>query len=206
MSRLILIGAGGHGKVVADSANLTQNWKQVEFLDDRYPQLSSLFSWKVIGKVSDYEKLASDESDFGVSIGEANVRMDIIKKLLKSNARLPTIAHPTSSISDFTTIGDATVVMAQSAINIGSKIGIGCIINTGATIDHDCTLKNGVHVSPGSHLAGGVSIGEQTSIGVGAVVCPGLTLGDKVIVGAGAVVINDVEDGLTVVGNPAKPI
>jgi len=206
LSRLILIGAGGHGKVVADSAHAMQKWGSIEFLDDKYPELSSVFSWQVIGKVAEYINLTDNRSDFGVTIGQNNLRQDIINKLVNSDLHLPAIVHPSAFVSESIALGDATVVMAQAAINIGSNIGSGCIINTGSTVDHDCILANGVHISPGGHLAGGVNIGERSSIGIGAVVNPGITIGDDVSVGAGSVVINDIKDGLTVVGNPAKPM
>lgn len=206
MSRLILIGAGGHGKVVADIAHVMQKWESIEFLDDQFPKLTNISSWQVTGKIDEYINLIDKQLSFGVTVGSNKLRLDIIHRLIKSGLHLPTIVHPTAFVSESNILGDATVVMAQAAINIGSQIGSGCIINTGSTVDHDCILADGVHVSPGGHLAGGVKIGERSWIGLGATVNPGITIGNDVIVGAGAVVINDIGEGLTVVGSPAKAI
>lgn len=206
MNKLILIGAGGHGKVVADSAALCGNWRSIEFLDDAYPELSRTSNWQVIGKIDDYANFIDSETQFTVSIGQNIVRLKIIEKLHQANTSLPVIAHPSAFISDRQNVGDATVVMAQAAINVDCKIGQGCIINTGATVDHDCNLADGVHISPGAHLAGGVSIGKRSSIGIGAVVTPGVKIGENVIVGAGSTVLEDIEDGTTVIGNPARSI
>lgn len=206
MSRLILIGAGGHGKVVADIACSMQKWRKIEFLDDRFPELSSVASWQIIGKVEEFINLVDDRPDIGVSIGQNDMRIDLISRLKELGFNLPAIVHPTAFISESVELGGGTVVMAQAAINIDSSIGFGCIINTGSIVDHDCKLANGVHISPGGHLAGGVSIGERSWIGIGATVNPGITIENDVVVGAGAVVVNDIGQGSTVVGNPANPM
>ena len=206
MRRLILLGAGGHGKVVADIAQLMQKWVNIEFLDDKFPVLTHVASWRVSGKLNEFMNLPADRTDFGVTVGENDLRVKFIQRLLETGLDLPSLVHPTAFINDSIELGDGTVVMSQAAINIDSRIGNGCVINTGATVDHDCILANGVHLSPGGHLAGDVRIGDRSWIGIGATVNCGITIGNDVMVGAGAVVINDIEDGLTVVGNPAKPV
>ncbi|MCH7535448.1 MAG: acetyltransferase [Bacteroidetes bacterium] len=206
MSRLILIGAGGHGKVVADIAHAMQKWESIEFLDDKFPELALVASWQVTGKLNEYNNLDSNGINFGVTIGENKLRFKLIQSLLESGLELPSLVHPTAFVNDSIELGDGTVIMAQAAINIDSCVETGCVINTGATVDHDCMLANGVHLSPGVLLAGEVKIGERSWIGIGATVNRGITIGNDVMIGAGAVVINDIEDGLTVVGNPAKPV
>lgn len=206
MSRLILLGAGGHGKVVADSAHAMQKWESIEFLDDKHPALSNVYSWQVIGKIEEYTKFLDENTDFGVAIGQNSLRLELIKLLLQFEASLPVVVQPTAYVSESISLGEASVVMGQAAINIGSNVGMGCIINTGAIVEHDCVLQDGVHISSGSQLAGGVKVGARSFVGAGATVKPTITIGDDVVVGAGAVVINNIEDGLTVVGNPAKPI
>ena len=114
--------------------------------------------------------------------------------------------HPTAVISQYSQIGLGSVVMANAVINPFVKIAQACIINTASSIDHDCTLAVGVHVSPGGNIAGGVKIGKHSWLGIGSSVKQLVQIGDNVTVGAGAVVVDDLDSDQTVVGVPAKPI
>jgi sugar O-acyltransferase (sialic acid O-acetyltransferase NeuD family) len=205
MNRLALLGASGHGKVIADMA-LLAGWDEVVFFDDAWPERLNNGPWKVQGTS---EALLSQLSSFGgvvVSIGHCKTRLDKQRELTEAGVRIMTIVHPAAVVSRYATLGAGTVVMAGAVINIGAVIGVAGIINTGSSIDHDCQLGDAVHVCPGAHLSGDVRVGVCSWIGVGAAVRQGLVIGQHVLVGAGGVVLSDVPDGLTIVGNPARPL
>lgn len=205
MKRLALLGASGHGKVVADIA-MQCGWNVIHFFDDRWPLRKGHRSWPVVG---DSQALLEQWSDYDgvlVSIGDCRARWSLHQKLLAAQAPLVSIAHPSAQISRYASLGIGCVVMPCAAINIDASLGHACIVNTGATIDHDCILANAVHISPGAHLSGAVAVGEGTWIGTGAVVKQSTTIGAWTVVGAGAVVLKPVANGVTVVGNPAREL
>ncbi len=205
MKRLALLGAGGHGKVVADAA-LCSGWQEVVFYDDAWSAKQAKSMWAVIG---DSVRFLQDMSAFDgvmVSIGDNRLRLEKHRWLVSHNAPLVSVIHPTAVVSRYASIGRGAAIMAGAIINVDACLGEACIVNTGATVDHDNQLADGVHISPGAHLSGQVSVGEASWLGVGATVRQCLTIGHDVIVGAGAVVVKSVSDGLTVVGNPAKPM
>jgi len=195
---MILIGAGGHAKVILDI--LIQNNLKVDEILDANPPVSELFGVPV--SLDDGQQ-ASEESEAVIAVGNNRVRKKIAEsRLLQYVAAV----HPSSMVSRYARVGAGTVVMANAVINPEASIGKHCIINTGAVIEHDCVLEDYVHVSPNAAVAGNVTIGEGSHIGIGAVVIQGITIGKWVTVGAGAVIIRDVPDGVTVVGNPGRVI
>lgn len=203
MAQLLIIGAGGHGSVVADAALSSGAWRSVAFVDDT-SGLSRVLGYEVVAGTADLARLASSYSQAVVAIGNARVRLTLLDQLQTFGFELPSIVHPSASVSRFATLGPATVVMAQAAINPRATIGRGCIVNTGATVDHDCVLADGVHVCPGVNLAGDVRIGARSWVGIGSSVKQGIRIGGDVTIGAGAVVVSDIDSGLTVVGVPAR--
>jgi len=206
LMKLLIAGAGGHGRVVADIALISGICSDVAFLDDRFPSLALPEGWPVIGKLAALAQCRADFQVFAVAFGDAQLRIATLKCALEAGFECPCIAHSSAVISQHAVVGKGTIVAANAVINTGAVIGAACIVNTAATVDHDCRLGDGVHVSPGANLAGGVAIGAETWVGIGAVVKQGVKIGANVIVGAGAVVINDIPDGVTVVGNPARPL
>lgn len=205
MRNLLIVGAGGHGRVVADTASLTGRWSKISFLDDRFPMDTNLL-WEVIASTDNAPLLLDEYDELIVAIGDNPLRVGLLKKFKEMGFSIPTIIHPDASISRFVEIGEGTVVFSQAVINAGSKIGIGAIINTGSTVDHDCDLGEGVHLSPGVKLAGGVTIGDYSWLGIGAVIIQQINIGNHVTVGAGSVVINSIESNTTVVGIPGRVI
>jgi len=202
LKRLALLGASGHGKVIADAA-LLSGWKEVVFFDDAWPRVSSNVHWPVVGDTS---ALIAGRTQFDgviVAIGHCGVRLQKQKTLRDAGVVMATIIHPRASVSPYARVGMGTAIMAGAIINVDVALGEACIVNTGASVDHDCVLEDSVHVSPGARLSGNVSIGACSWIGVGASVRQGLHIGCNSIVGAGAVVVKPVPDGVTVVGNPA---
>ena len=201
--KLAILGASGHGKVVADAA-LLAGWVEVLFFDDAWPALTELGPWQVIGNTSKLLLYAECFDGVVVAIGNNIIRLEKQLELEEKGMQLVTIIHPSAIVSAYAKIAHGSVVFAGAVINAFAIIGCGCIINTGSTIDHDCLLADGVHISPGAHLAGMVTVGKAAWIGIGASVKQGIHIGDSVMVGAGAAVVHDIEPGLTVVGVPAR--
>jgi len=203
MNTLAVLGASGHGKVVAEIAELV-GWDNVVFFDDAFPTVSNIGVWRVCGNTKDLIGNIGKYPAVVVAIGDNRIRLQKSKYFLSAGFQLATLVHPSSIVSKYAKIGVGTVVMACAVINPFSSVGLSSIINPACSIDHDCALGEGVHISPGSHLAGGVSIGDLSWLGIGSVVKQGVDIGSSVTVGAGAVVVNDILDGSVVVGVPAK--
>ncbi|HER25943.1 MAG TPA: acetyltransferase [Rhodospirillales bacterium] len=201
---IILLGAGGHAKVVADIC-LAAGHQIAGFLDDEKPAGLEWVGGKVVGRV---DRLAdanfAKEYAFVPALGDNALRRSIVQKVIAAGAQLQTVVHPSAVISTFASIGNGTVVMAGVIVNAATRIGDFCILNTGCTIDHDCVLEDGSQISPGAHLAGHVHCGKDVFIGTGAAIIPRITVADRAIVGAGSTVTGDVPADVTVVGNPAE--
>jgi len=167
---LIIIGASGHGKVVADIA-INCAYQDIAFLDDANETIECA-GFPVVGKVSDAASL-SDGCDFIVAIGNARVRRKIQNEI---SGVITTLVHPAAVISRRVEIDRSSVVIAGAVINSDTKIGEGCIINTGASVDHDCVVGDFAHISVGAHLAGTVHVGSGTWVGIGATVSNNVTI------------------------------
>lgn len=205
MKKLAVLGASGHGKVVADTAECC-GWECIEFFDDAWPQVLSNEIWPVVGTSEDLLGRVREYDGVLVAIGNNAVRQKKMADLKALGARLPVLLHPSSIVSRYAQIGAGTVVFASAVVNAYALVGEGAILNTGCSIDHDCVLGKSVHVSPGARLAGAVSIGDNSWIGIGACVRQMITIGSNVIVGAGAAVVCDISDKMTVAGVPARAI
>lgn len=203
MKTLAILGASGHGKVVADAA-LAGGWDAIEFFDDAWPSLECVGPWPVLGSSAELLRMAGAVDGAVVAIGNNRVRLTKMRELRMKGVPLVSVVHPAAVISRYAAVGVGCVVFAGAVVNAFARLGEGCIVNTGATIDHDCELADGVHMSPGSNLGGGVVVGEATWIGIGACVRHYVSIGSDVIVGAGAAVVDDVAPGATVVGVPAR--
>ena len=200
MKQLVIIGAGGHGKVVADIAK-RNGYDRIVFLDDR--SISACGDYSVVGKISDAD---SYHCDIFVAIGNAAIRRKVQEKLQSEGHDIPTLIHPNAVLGESVKIGAGTVIMAGAVVNPCASIGNGCIINTGASVDHDCRISDYVHVSVGSHVAGTVTVGANTWIGIGVSICNNIAICNDCMIGAGAVVIKDIIESGTYIGVPARRI
>ena len=192
--KIIIIGASGHGKVIADIA-VKQGYQEIVFLDDN-ENITECAGFPVVGRTKDALSMDGDKI---IAIGNARIREHIQNQL-----KTTTLVHPNAVVSRRVTIGEGTVVMAGAVLNSDVTIGRGCIINTGASVDHDCKVGDFAHISVGAHVAGTCNIGERSWIGAGAVVSNNVRICDDCMVGAGTVVLKDCNEGGTYVGTPAR--
>lgn len=195
MNRLIIIGASGHGKVVADIAALN-GYKDIVFLDDN-EDIKECAGWPVIGNSKE-----APEGELFIAVGNPEARKRLME-LYKGKVQ-PTLIHPKAVVAKDAAIGSGSVVMAGAVINPGARIGKGCIINTCSSVDHDCVVEDFCHVAVGAHLSGTVVVGTGTWIGTGAIVSNNVNICGGCMIGAGAVVIKDIDKPGTYIGVPAR--
>ena len=211
MKKIVIIGASGHSKVVADiifsrKKDFNEEIEIVAFLDDNYKNLEykEIYGIPIAGNLDQIEKFNREEYLFIIAIGNNYIREKIFEKYNKLNYY--TAIHPKATIAREAVIGEGTVIMANVVVNAYSTIGKHCILNTSSVIEHDNILKDYVHISPSAILCGGVSVNKRSWIGAASVVKQQISIGGNVMIGAGAVIIRDVEDNCTVVGNPGRVI
>lgn len=203
MNSLAILGASGHGKVLADIAELN-GWQKIVFFDDAWPKVMLNGHWPVIGNTADLITQLHGFDGVIVGIGNNKIRLEKQALLKTKGGQLVSLVHPSAQVSRYVEIGIGTVVMPGVCINVDTKIGEACIINTNASIDHDCVLEDGVHLSPNTALAGGVKVAEAAWLGMNSSVRQLIEVGKGAIVGMGAVVTKNVPAGVTVIGNPAR--
>ena len=209
MSGLLLLGAGGHARVVAETALATGSFTHIGFLDDRFSvssQLPDQLGWPSLGPF-DAALTPTLRQRFSYALlafGNADLRLQWLPRLVAANYNLPVLIHPTAFVSPSAQVGPGSVVLAQAAVQTNAVIGSCSIINTGCSVDHDAQLGSGVHICPGARLAGEVQVGDRSWIGIGASVIQQIRIGADVTVGAGAAVVRDLPDGVSAVGVPAR--
>lgn len=199
MKKLGIIGASGHGKVIADIAK-KKGYSDIFFFDDN-ENIHECGSYPVTGKSAEARTF---DGDIIVGIGNAAIRKKI-QEMIPAE-KLVTLIHPDAVIAEDVVIGAGTVIMAGAVVNSGVQIGNGCIINTCSSVDHDCLLGDYVHISVGSHLCGTVSVGSETWIGAGATVSNNIEICSECMIGAGAVVVKNLVKAGVYIGIPAKQI
>jgi len=203
---IVVAGAGGHAKVVADLARRC-NIGIIGFVDDvNGGRKGEQFCGSTIFRDAEHVRGERTEIEFGaiVAIGDCEARVRIAAELQRRNFRLVTLIHPAAVVADSVRVGAGTVIMAGAVINANADIGDNAIVNTGAIIEHDCVIEDGAHICPGVRLGGGVKVGSETWIGIGAIVKDRVRIGKGVTVGAGSLVLKDVADRVTVYGSPAS--
>ncbi len=197
MKKLIILGAGGHGKSVEWIARTSKRWTVILFLDN------NLTGNNIVGNFENRTKFRNE--DFFVAIGDNLIRKQIILKLQEEGYNLVSIISPNSDITN-SKIGLGSIIMNHVFINVNSIIGDGVIINNSVLIEHDCNIGNFTHLSPSVNVAGTTFIGESCWIGIGANVINNLKIENDVIVGAGSVVVDNLLKKGTYLGIPAKPL
>lgn len=199
---VVIIGASGHGKVIADLVRLSED-QVLGFLDDDPELLDRVADIPVLGGVQCYADYP--DAQFVIAIGNSAVRQRVAEQL--QGVSWYTAIHPSAVISPLCTqIGEGTVVMANAVINPCACVGKHCIINTGAVVEHDNVIGDFTHISVGAKLAGTVSVGAHTWVGIGAVVSNNLSICSHCTIGAGAVVIHKIEEPGTYVGAPVRKV
>ena len=204
VSRILIVGAGGQGKIVADillSAETRDAATPIGFLDDD-PSAAGAFGLPVLGSIAHHSAVPHDA--IVVAIGDNRRREDVSLALMREGERVVTARHLHTSVAREVEVGDGSMLSAGSIITPCARLGRGVILNTNASVDHDSSLGAFAHVSAGATVGARVTIGDRTLIGVGAAVMSGRRVGSDVVVGAGAVVVHDVPDGVVVMGVPAR--
>lgn len=203
--QLIIIGAGGQGRVCAEIA-VRSGFAIVGFCDPAQTLDREINNVPVIA--TDDNMLMSswpENTKLFVALGNNADRVELGERARRKGIVLATLIDPSAIVSETAEVGVGSVLMPAVVVNANTRIGAHCILNTACTIDHDGNIGDGVQIGPGVHAAGDVAIGDQAIIGIGASLLPGINVGPEVVVGAGAVVTKDVMDGLTVTGIPAQP-
>ncbi len=198
--RVVIIGAGGHGRVVADIAKACGD-TVIGFLDDSNTANNKV---NIIGTSADAVNYCDGETELFVAIGNCKVREKIMNSL--SGAKWYTAIHPSAVISPSAVIGEGTCVMPNAVVNNSAVVGKGVIINTCASVDHDDIIGDYVHIACGAHLAGTVTVGKCTWIGIGSTISNNVYVCSNLMIGAGTVVVKDITEEGTYVGVPAKKV
>lgn len=209
MKKIVLIGAGGHCKVVIDIIN-SQKAFEIIGITDNDVSIGSVLGIPVIGTDDKLHDLYENQVQYAfICIGALDnleLRMKLFNKLTQIGFKLPVLVHRDAVVSPHSKIEAGTCVMAGAIVNAESTIGENCIINTGAIIEHDCKISNNCHISPGVVLAGGVEIGSNTHIGIGASVIQNIKIGRNTVIGSGAAVIRNIGAYTLAIGVPAVEV
>jgi UDP-N-acetylbacillosamine N-acetyltransferase len=206
---LVIIGAGGHAKVVFDIARLAAAFEVAGFIDSVDPSRrgSAFCGATVLGGLEQLESLAwSGVRHAVVAVGDCGARLQLAEEAVRRGYVFPTLIHPSAVRAADAAIGPGAVIAAGAILNPASTIGAHVIVNTAASVDHDCVIGDGAHIAVGARLAGRVTVGRATWIGMGALIKEGVRVGAATVVGAGALVLNDIPDGVTAYGSPAKVV
>ena len=203
-SQVIIYGASGHGKVVADIL-LACGIKVAGFVDDDPEKRDPVSGLCVLGNGQWLIRHAADgQVAVALGIGDNFFRRAVAEKCNIANIQILSAVHPSASVASSANLSPGVVVMAHAVVNSDAQIGFGAIINTGAIVEHDCSVGSFTHLSPRATLGGNVRIADMAWLGIGSIVLPGIKIGTGSIVGAGATVIRDVGDWVVVAGTPAR--
>lgn len=203
-SKLVIVGAGGHARVVIELFRATGCHEICGCTSDS-ADTGDVLGVPVVGTDDVLPELfRRGVRSLFVAIGANQARLKLGRQWREFGFTLPSVVSPAATVSPSAEIGLGVAVMAGAVINASSCVADLAIVNTGAQIDHDCTIGAGVHLGPGSILAGNVQVGEGAFLGVGAKVIPGVRIGAHSVLGAGSVVIRDLPDRVLAVGVPAR--
>ncbi|OHU90672.1 MULTISPECIES: acetyltransferase [Pseudoalteromonas] len=202
--KLAILGASGHGKVVAEIAELMGY--QVTFFDDAVQSQDKLEHWNVIGNTDDLVQHLNEFDGVTVAIGNNKIRRQKLEKLISLGANVPLLVHPSASVSKYATVEKGAVIMAGAVVNAFARVERGVIINTQAVVEHDSIIQSYAHICPATAIAGGCKVLECAWVGIGSNVRQLIEIGESAIIGAGSVVVKNIPAGVTAYGNPAKVV
>lgn len=210
MNKLLILGAGGNGKVIAETAMSCNFFEEIQFLDDNFntKKQNNLSKLEIIGPLeSIYDTKIKNKFSYAiVSISDHKLRSKWFNFLEEESFHLKPIIHRSAYVSKSSKLGNGTVVYPKACIQSDSLIGKGVFLNTNCCVEHDSFIGDFVHICPGSNLGGNVRIGKGSWIGIGSSIIQGIKIGEEVLLGAGSVVIKDLPNTVKAVGNPAKII
>lgn len=199
---LLILGCGGHGRVVADAA-FECSYQEIAFLDDTRPvRLPAGTRW--LGPVADASEFVSAWPVAIAAVGDGRLRQGLFGTLRALGYLTPSIVHPSAVVSRGAALGGGVFVAAGAIVNVDARIDDAVIVNTGARIDHDCIIGAASHVAPGATLCGGVVVGERVWLGTGCSIRQGVEIGSDAVVGVGAAVVANLAGGRTYAGVPAR--
>lgn len=207
MDKILVWGASGHAKVVADIIRLRGEYQICGFLDSVDPRRWDMpfCGARILGGEEQLDRLRQQGVNYLIfGFGDCEARLALAKLSASKGFQLASAIHPGSIIASDVTIKAGTVVVAGAVINAGSQIGENVIINTSSSVDHECVIGDGAHICPGVRLAGNVTVGRAAWVGIGACVIERISIGKASFIGAGAVVVKDIPDGVVAYGNPAR--
>jgi sugar O-acyltransferase (sialic acid O-acetyltransferase NeuD family) len=207
--RVVIVGAGGHGQVVADAllsaARLGADTQPIGYVDDDASLAGRMMlGLPVLGRIDSLSRIPHD--GVVVAIGDNVTRRTVFNTLAAQSERFVIARHPSAILAESVEVGPGTMICAGAIVNPGAIVGSNVILNTGCSIDHHNRIGDHVHVAPGVCTGGDVTVEAGALIGIGAVVMPGRTIGARSTVGAGALVQQDVPEATVVVGVPARPV
>lgn len=202
---LLVLGCGGHGRVVADIARAC-GYGKIAFLDDAPGAPERAAPLRVLGTLDRMFDLVGAWPSAVAAVGGNMTRLSLFRRLGDAGFETQSLVHPSAVVSAGAEIGRGVVIAPGAIVNVGASIGDAAIINTGARVDHDCKVGAGCHIAPGATLSGSVEVGERAWLGTGCAVRQGIAIGTDVMVGVGAAVVFDLESGGTYVGVPARPL
>lgn len=200
---LLVIGAGGHARVVIDVARAA-GFTPMAALDAGRKGMVCNGVEVVGGDELAEELFATGLRQCTVAIGDNRLRSKLADRLIAIGFTLPVICHPSAVVSASAAIGAGTVVMPLAVVNASATIGRMAIVNSSALVEHDCEVGDGAHIAPGTRLGGGVRVGTCTLVGIGSAVRPETRIGDFAIIGAGSTVVEDIPDRQVAIGSPAR--
>jgi len=184
---LLIIGAGGHGKAVAEAALLSGEWQRIAFADDRWPELRETFGWPVVSDVAGLAVLQGTAAGAIAAVGNNAVREQWVEVIRAAGLPLVTVVHPRACVSAYAVIGAGAAIMALAMVGVDALIGEGAIVNANVTVDHDASLGDFAHLGVGVQLAGGVKIGARAWLQAGCSAGYQVVVGDGVVCAPGTV-------------------
>lgn len=200
---IVVVGSGGHAKVIIDSLEKQKIFRIIGLMDDNKELEAEIFGYKILGKIEHIKHLSNRGI---VAIGDNWTRSLVVSKILLQypDFKFINAIHPSANIVRGVKIGHGNAIMGGVIINSDTQIGNHCILNTGCRVDHDNILEDFVTIAPGATLRGDVKVKEYSTISLGANVIHGITIKTQSVVGAGSLVLKDVPEYAVVYGTPTK--